>query len=137
MMVHSAKHVYREIGYAKTQRNNHAITESIFLMLFGSLFRGNLFANKCIDRGEKTLEFSLEDQFFSDGIYIQNSFTYQRFALQSLVLAYEMLQNGKLKEKIRTVFKNNLVFLFNITFGKEGDFPNYGPNEVPCYLIGA
>jgi hypothetical protein len=121
----SAKHVLSKIEYAKTQRNNHAITESTFLILFGKLLKANRYYNL----GLRTLQYCINDQFYPDGTYIQNSFTYQRFALQSLVLAYGALEDGNLKSRIKEVMALSLAFLYNIMFGQSGDFPNYGPND--------
>ena len=75
LLVHSAKHVAREINYAKAQRNNHAITESTYLILFGKLFEGCDLADRYYSTGIDVLDYCLDDQFYKDGTYIQNSIT--------------------------------------------------------------
>lgn len=129
MLALSARHVFKEIEYAKTQRNNHAITESAFLILFSAIFPSSKLSHKYFEKGIGTLSFCLHDQFYQDGTYIQNSLTYQRFALQSLIMIDNLLKEEPLKAKIHEILNQNLVFLYNVTFGSEGDFPNYGPND--------
>lgn len=129
MLALSVRHVYKEIEYAKSQRNNHAITESVFLILFSSVFPLSKMSAKYYKKGIETLLFCLDDQFFLDGTYIQNSLTYQRFALQSMILVESLIKEKSVRLKIVGLFEKNLIFLSNITFGLNGDFPNYGPND--------
>lgn len=129
LFVLSAIHVLQEIGYAKTQRNNHAITESVFLLIFGQVFPESKHAQRCYREGLNTLRFCLDDQFFSDGTYIQNSITYHRFALQSLLLAYQLVRDETVLIRMREVFELSLQFFQDITFSGDGEFPNYGPND--------
>lgn len=129
LLILSAQHVNREINYAKTQRNNHAITESVFLMIYGLLFDDGDFSKKVYKKGLNTLNYCITDQFFNDGTYIQNSYTYQRFALQSLSLAYQINNDEFLLKTLGDVFEKSNVFLYNSIIDDKGDFPNYGPND--------
>src|SRR5690606_23131079 len=113
-LVHSASHVAREISYAKSQRNNHAINEACFLIIFGLLFKGNKFADKYFLLGKDTIEHCCQDQFFPDGTYIQNSFTYHRFALQSIILIYSGITDELLRGKLKSVISKSFQFLHNI-----------------------
>lgn len=124
----SARHVMKEIGYAISQRNNHAITEACFLLLYGKLTSYCQTGKDSIKLSYKTLKAILPDQFFSDGTYIQNSITYQRFALQNLLLIYAVCP-PTIKNELQRIFSSNLRFLKKCMFGKNGEFPNYGPND--------
>jgi hypothetical protein len=68
--------------YALSQRNNHAISEAVFLetaALCGIAPRSGA------RRARRALEEALADQFYDCGWYAQHSFSYQRLALQCLV----------------------------------------------------
>ncbi len=76
------------IGYAVSQRNNHAISEATGLVLLGSRLLGDHpEAERWLEDGHELLERLIPEQFESDGWYVQHSFTYQRLALEQCVLA--------------------------------------------------
>lgn len=125
----SAAHVFRQIDFARAQRNNHAITESAFLLFFARFFPQQPEAAKYRSKGEEVLTECLEDQFFDDGGYIQNSHTYHRFALQSLCVAFPLVENTGLKALLSKKMAASYRFLQAHVANEAGDFPNLGPND--------
>ncbi len=82
------------IGYAISQRNNHAISEATGLILLGVRFRGrHPEAERWLRRGRRWLDRLVPEQFGPDGWYIQHSFNYMRLALDQCVLAQRSLRS--------------------------------------------
>lgn len=125
----SAAHVFRQIDFARAQRNNHAITESVFLIFFSKVFPQLPDAGKYREKGEDVLAECLEDQFFDDGGYIQNSHTYHRFALQSLCAVYPLVENAALRKLLLQKMRASFEFLSLHMASENGNFPNFGPND--------
>ncbi len=123
----AARHVYRDIEYASLQRNNHVITEAAYLILYAHFFPQAPTAYK--KRALDQLRQAISDQFFADGAYIQNSHTYHRFALQSLCVIYEFIDDVLLSNDVYRALSSSKDFLINHVANEEGDFPNYGPND--------
>ena len=73
------------LGYALSQRNNHAISEAGFLWTAAVLLPWLPDAEGCGDRAAAALTEATADQFAADGSYAQHSPTYQRVALHMLL----------------------------------------------------
>ena len=74
----SGERIADAIGYALSQRNNHAISEATGLVLLGVRFAGSHpDAPDWLERGHRLLELLVGEQFARDGWYAQHSFTYQ------------------------------------------------------------
>ena len=125
----SSEKIYREINFARAQRNNHSITESMFLILVSSLYPSLPNRAKYLERGNKVLIESIKDQFFKDGTYIQNSHTYQRFALQNLLIVLWVSKNIDIRNMIMDVLERSHNFFKRLVSSEDGDFPNYGHND--------
>lgn len=73
------------LGYALSQRNNHAISEASFLWSAALLVPDLPGAARLRRRSADALTEAVEDQFAADGSYSQHSPTYQRVAMQLLL----------------------------------------------------
>lgn len=90
----SGERVADAIGYAVSQRNNHALSEAAGLVLLGARFRGqHPEADAWLEAGHTWLERLIPEQFAPDGWYIQHSFTYARLAIEQCVLAAHALRH--------------------------------------------
>lgn len=125
----AARHVGKHIGFARSQRNNHAITEACFLILYGTLLPGLRRARELRERGVRILIESIGDQFFADGAYIQNSHTYHRFALQSILLVCSFDAELAGHAAIRACLSRSYDFLEAHRVPGTNTLPNYGPND--------
>ncbi|MGI9077952.1 MAG: heparinase II/III domain-containing protein [Gemmatimonadaceae bacterium] len=90
----SAERIADAIGYAISQRNNHGISEAAGLVMIGArLHAVHPRARRWRRSGSRWLEGLVQDQFATDGWYIQHSFNYLRVALDQLVLAQGALES--------------------------------------------
>jgi len=128
----SGERIADAIGYALSQRNNHAISEAVGLVALGCRF-GNASAEASgwLDQGHRLLERLLVEQFELDGWYIQHSFTYSRLALDQCVVAERCLRSigGRLSETAVTRVWAGADLLTTILECESGIVPNHGPND--------
>lgn len=115
---------------AKSVKNNHSISEAAGLFICGLLFTQFKESKYFVAKGLKYLLKETSYQVYRDGAYIQNSFIYQRLALD--VLSYVMIVakklNYELPKKLRLRHKKMIEFL-NSFVQKNGWLSNYGSND--------
>lgn len=119
------------IGYALSQRNNHAISEAAFLWSARHLFEGLPEAEKISGEGERALVEAVSDQFYEDGSYAQHSPTYQRLALHTLlwVLAVSRAARVEPPRGVVEQVEKSYVFLLSLMDRTTGRMPNLGGND--------
>lgn len=118
----SARRVRPTVGYALSQRNNHAISELTFLLSLP----GGPNRRLCRLLGE-----AIDDQFYPDGSYGQQSFVYHRLALQALVWLLQVQPDlpADLDRAIRSAIGRSAQFWHRCSDPLAGSIPNYGPND--------
>lgn len=118
----SAARVRPTIGYALSQRNNHAISELTFLLSLPGTPNRHL----C-----RLLREAIDDQFYPDGSYSQQSFVYHRLALHSLVWLLQVQPDlpANLELTIRLAIDRSAQFWQRSTDPVAGSMPNCGPND--------
>ena len=85
------------IAYAKSQNNNHLLSESLGLFLLGNFFASKSpLARKWQKNGESLFEQTLLTQIEADGTYCQHSTNYHRMMLH-LALIYSNILKAKRK----------------------------------------
>ena len=120
------------MGYARSQNNNHVLSEALGLMLAGD-FLGTLTprSNLWIKTGEKEFEHALQEQIEDDGTYSQHSANYHRMMLQ-LALLYEA-RLRKQGRQISQQVKQKLAQATNWVIAQldpvSGRLPNLGHND--------
>ncbi len=119
------------IGYAISQKNNHAITEALALWTLGLLFPFFRSAARWQILGRKVLEQEAGRQIYDDGAYVQHSMNYHRLMLQSFVWAIRLgeLNGQPLSATLRERFAKAAQFLYQLTDEESGRAPNYGSND--------
>jgi len=76
------------LGYARSQNNNHLLSEALGLVIAGSLFSGTSpLARNWLNLGVKTFNQAILKQIEKDGTYAQHSANYHRLMLH-LALIY-------------------------------------------------
>jgi hypothetical protein len=128
----SGERISDAIGYAISQRNNHAISEATGLTLLGARLHGaHPEAGRWLDRGQRYLEVLVREQLAPDGWYIQHSFTYQRLALDQLVLAERALRSvgRELSGKAVALVRASADLLMALVDAGTGRVPNHGAND--------
>ena len=131
------KHVYKNINFSRIcVRNNHAITECLFLYMIGTLFPFLENSAKYRQKGKSWVEEELLYQIYEDGTFLQFSHNYQRVLVQllSYYLSFSNLNRLAVPEKIRTRINSLLDYMNSICVGKNGEVPNYGSNDGALFF---
>lgn len=119
------------IGYALSQRNNHAISEAAFLWTASHLLHGLPDSGRIEKVGRKALEEAVADQFYEDGAYAQHSPTYQRLALHALlwVVATADAVDAEPPAGVVRAIGDSWYFLSKLMDPGSGQMPNLGGND--------
>lgn len=124
------------IAYARSQRNNHAISEALGLWTIGLLFPEFANAGRWRDAGRRDLEAEVEHQIYSDGSYVQHSTNYHRLMLQDLTWAIRLgeLNGCRLSDALYARSTAAVEWLFSVTDPVSGEAPNIGHNDGALIL---
>ena len=128
----SLDHVYKHINFSRIAvRNNHAITETLFLTLSELLFPFIKETKKWAQKGRKWLEKEIDYQIYNDGTYLQFSMNYHRVVIQLLTFGISITEkhNKPLNSKTYSKAYKSLQFLINCMDSESGKLPLYGSND--------
>lgn len=131
------KHVYENINFSRIAvRNNHAITETLTLYIFGLLCPFFNEAQIWKQKGKMWFEKEVKYQIDDDGTFIQNSMNYQRVVVQLLSLAISITDyyNEKFSDIIYEKAYKSLNFLYQCQDPYTGELPNYGANDGALFF---
>lgn len=131
------EHIYSNINFSRIAvRNNHAITETLTLYLFGLLFPELPNASSWKKNGKRWFEQEIAYQFEPDGTYIQNSMNYQRVVTQllSMGLSIAHLNGESFSNFVYKTAYNSLNFLYQFIDKNSGWLPNYGSNDGALFF---
>jgi hypothetical protein len=117
-------------GYAVSQRNNHAVSEAVGLLLLGTRFAGqHPEAQRWRRTGERWTDRLVREQFAEDGWYVQHSFTYARLALDQCILAARVLGGRGFSSGARERLRAAARLLLTVMDPATGTVPNHGAND--------
>lgn len=128
--------VAHHIGYAVSQKNNHALSEAAGLMLIAHLFPELREAEAWAALGRRVLAGELRRQIYADGSYVQHSLNYQRVALQDALLGLrlaELAGRPFAREDYDRVGRCG-EFVRELMEPANGRVPNYGNNDGALVL---
>jgi hypothetical protein len=131
------EHVYNNINFSRIAvRNNHAITETMGLYLFGILLPFFPGAARWKKDGKKWFEQEVAYQVYQDGTFLQFSMNYHRVVVQLLTWGIRLseLNNEILDKVVKERAEASLHFLFNCMNLQNGDLPNYGANDGALFF---
>ena len=131
------RHVYSNINFSRIAvRNNHAITETMGLFLFGILFPFFPESGKWKREGKKWFEEEVAYQVYPDGTFLQFSMNYHRVVIQLLTWGIRLseLNNEDLNKIVKERAQLSLHFLFNCMSSVNGYMPNYGANDGALFF---
>jgi len=131
------KHVRSNITFSRIAvRNNHTLTETLALYVFGMLFPMLPEAKDWKEKGKNWFEEEIGYQIYDDGTFIQYSMNYHRVVVQlltwALLLAHRNQDN--LGETVRQKAKKSLEFLLSNIDPSSGKLPNYGANDGALFF---
>jgi asparagine synthase (glutamine-hydrolysing) len=136
MIAIHAQRIERNIAYARSQKNNHAISEGVGLWTVGVLFPEFKEAKKWRELGRRVIKEEAHRQIYDDGSYIQHSMNYHRLMLQDYLWAVRLGQiNGyAFSAELLERFRLATEFLYQMMDQKTGRVPNYGANDGALIL---
>lgn len=128
--------IFPNINYSISQDNNHGTSEAIGLYI-GSAW---LIHNGDVDdtllkfkrKGRKILEERILKLIQNDGTFSQKSMTYHRVVLDTLSFALHnmtLLNEPTFNDSIFNRLSKLGEWQYKMTFGDEGDAPNFGSND--------
>ena len=121
------------INYAKSQQNNHIISESSALFIGGNLLKNEYFAEK----GRRNLELFVNKLVMEDGTFSQYSVIYHRLVLDTLnqvEIWRRELNLSPFSQRLNKSCKKLIKWLVDFTDSNSGNSPNLGGNDGSfCY----
>lgn len=127
----SGQRVAATLDYARSQRNNHGVSEAVGLFTIGSLFPELRAAAVWRATGRRALEEELRTLILPDGSFSQHSTNYQRVMLDAAVWALRLAQlhgepfSAEATDQVRRA----TALLHALQDETTGRLPNYGPND--------
>ncbi len=128
--------VERNIAFARSLKNNHAISEAVGLWTVGILFPEFTAAARWRESGRKVLEEAAQEQIYDDGSYIQQSTNYHRLMLHDYLWAIRLgnLNGYELSPLLLDRVRKAGEFLHQLQDEESGCVPNYGANDGALIL---
>ena len=129
-----AAHAWRTVqtvGYARSQRSNHLISEAVGLWTAGILYPELRDAATWQKQGALLLGEAVLDQITPEGAYLQDSFNYQRMVLHQLLWTLRLSEIHKIEigPEIRTRTIAAYEFIREFVDSESGHAPNHGSND--------
>jgi hypothetical protein len=125
-----ARQVSFNIDYARSQKNNHALSEAAGLWTIGHLFPELRDADAWREQGRAVLIAETHRQIYDDGAYVQHSLNYHRVMLDDCLWAMRIGELvGEPLEPIAERVSKATDWLLEMVDPRTGCVPNYGPND--------
>ena len=129
-----AAHAWRTVqtlGYARSQRSNHLISEAVGLWTAGTLYPELNDAAAWQKQGAQLLREAVHDQITPEGAYLQDSFNYQRMVLHQLLWTLRLSEIYKIQldPAIGTRTIAAFEFICGFVDPESGHAPNHGSND--------
>ncbi len=136
MLAAHADRIAGNIVYARSQKNNHAISEAVGLWTVGLLFPEFARADRWRDQGRRVLVEETRRQVYADGAYVQHSANYHRLFLHDLLWALRLgeVNDAHLPDEVYERFSRATDFLYRLLDPASGQVPNYGANDGALIL---
>ncbi len=123
------------IVYARSQKNNHALSEAAGLWTLGLLFPELRRAAGWRAWGRRVICEEVERQIQPDGSYVQHSLNYHRVMLDDILWSMQLGQlHGDPLLEIWPRIGSALQWLLAMTSRETGRVPNYGANDGALIL---
>ncbi|HVU88692.1 MAG TPA: alginate lyase family protein [Pirellulales bacterium] len=123
------------IVYARSQKNNHAISEAAGLWTLGLLFPELRRAEGWRAWGRRVICEEVARQIQPDGSYVQHSLNYHRVMLDDMLWAMQLgALHGDPIAEVHGPIGKALAWLLAMIEPTTGGVPNYGPNDGALIL---
>jgi len=129
-----AEHAVRippTLVYARSQHNNHLLTEAAGLLTAGLALADHPVARRWRSLGWRWLNQGLQSQIDGYGEYAQHSTNYQRMMLQVVMWTNALVKNSNLRWPRQTLepVKRSIHWLLSLMDAESGRVPNLGAND--------
>lgn len=131
-----AERIEGNLEYARSQKNNHGISEALGLWMVGLLFPELERARHWREWGKRVLEEEALRQIYDDGSYVQHSLNYHRMMLQLLTWGIRLgeMHADPLSPAVLTRFHTAVKYLAQMLDPHTGKAPNSGHNDGSLIL---
>jgi asparagine synthase (glutamine-hydrolysing) len=131
-----ADRIYGTVAYARSQKNNHALSEAAGLWTAGLLFPELPQADRWRRLGKRIFEHEIPQQIYDDGSYVQHSINYHRVMLHDLLWVVRLgeIHAEPFSQEIYRRLDVATQFLYQMTDPATGRAPNYGHNDGALVL---
>ena len=136
MIAAHAWRVEQTIGYGRSQRSNHLISEAVGLWTAGTLYPELAVAPGWQNLGAHLLHEAVLDHITPEGISQQHSFNYQRMVLHLLIWTLRLaeIRSAPLHEDVRGRAQSAYDFICRWVDPVSGLVPNYGSDDGSLIL---
>jgi hypothetical protein len=128
-----AERIPPTLVYARSQNNNHLITEALGLYTASAVLPEHALASRWHKLGWHWLKIAFRTQISEDGTYIQQSTNYHRLMLQAALWAYAVHNHSFINEPIPPDITTRLEaatrWLWKLADPETGYVPNLGHND--------
>ncbi len=126
-----ARRILKTMIYARSQRNNHLLSEAAALMTAAVVLPRAKDSKHWWSVGKKALFSGLNDQIAPNGCYIQHSSNYHRMMLQLVIWADRLLRikRDDWPKKLIPKLKNSVLYLYAFCDPENGKCSNIGHND--------
>jgi hypothetical protein len=128
-----AERIPPTLAYARSQNNNHLISEAVGLYTASAVLPKHPFASKWHQLGWDWMKHAFLTQISYDGTYTQHSTNYHRLMLQAALWAYAVHESSFVNEPIPPELTNRLRaatrWLWKLVDPETGHVPNLGHND--------
>jgi hypothetical protein len=131
MIAANAWRTAQTLGYARSQRSNHLISEAVGLWTAGVLYPELAEAEVWRNLGADLLHEAVLDHITPEGVSQQHSFNYQRMILHLLLWTLRLaeIHSAPLHEDIRRRTESAYHFIRRFVDPASGLVPNYGSDD--------
>jgi hypothetical protein len=136
MIAVTGRRIEATLGYALSQRNNHAISEGTGLWTIGLLFPELRAAPRWRALGRRVLEAMGRELIYDDGAFAQHSVNYHRLMLHDYLWSFRLGDRlgHPLSDGLRERVGRAGDFLYQIQDAETGHVPHYGQNDGALIL---
>jgi hypothetical protein len=128
-----AERIPPTLVYARSQNNNHLISEALGLYTASAVLRDHPLSTTWYKLGWKWLIFAFRTQISQDGVYMQHSANYHRLMLQAALWTFavheQVFNNEPLPEQVVSHLTAATVWLVKLIDPQTGCAPNLGHND--------
>jgi len=132
----SGRRIEGNINYARSQENNHALSEALGLWSIGLLFPEFSQADRWKSIGLRVLVEETQRQVYDDGSYVQHSSNYHRVAMDDLLWCIRLgeMSDCRLPQSVYDRLGRLTDWAEQLCDPESGRLPNYGANDGALVL---